>query len=139
MKRINYAGPVKKQLISSDHKTIKLTIKIARNLKKSQPRPEEADLSQIGTKFVAAPGGGTKEVPNQHTTNLIDAANAIFESIDIGPFQSTAQETDKMYAAVVKALIETSGSADRLATWAKRQSPARMRGCQAGHALESGS
>lgn len=36
------------------------------------------------------------------------AANAIFESIDIGPFQSTAQETDKMYAAVVKALIEAT-------------------------------
>ena len=108
MKRINYAGPVKEQLISSDHKTIKLTIKIARNLKKSQPRPEESDLSQIGTKIVAAEGGGTKEVPTQHTTNFIDAANAIFESIDIGPFQSTAQETDKMYAAVVKALIEAT-------------------------------
>ena len=108
MKRINYAGPVKEQLISSDHKTIKLTIKIARNLKKSQTRPEESDLSQIGTQIVAAEGGGTKEVPTQHTTNLIDAANAIFESIDIGPFQSTAQETDKMYAAVVKALIEAT-------------------------------
>ena len=43
MKRINYAGPVPRQLIQSDHKTIGMTIKIARNLKKCLKRNDKSE------------------------------------------------------------------------------------------------
>ena len=47
MKRINYAGPTSKQLTASDHKTIKLIIKIARNLKKARaPKPNSISPNQ---------------------------------------------------------------------------------------------
>ena len=108
MKRICYAGPATRQLVVSDHKTIKMTIKIARNLKKSRQPYDDYDLSQLGMKKVADQGGGTKMVPNENTIAFLEAAEKKFNSIQIGPFQSTAQETDEKYDAVVTALNEAT-------------------------------
>jgi hypothetical protein len=108
MKRICYAGPAPRQLVVSDHKTIKMTIKIARNLKKSRQPYDDYDLSQLGMKKVADQGGGTKMVPNENTIAFLEAAEKKFNSIQIGPFQSTAQETDEKYDAAVTALNEAT-------------------------------
>ena len=59
-------------------------------------------------KKVADQGGGTKMVPNENTIAFLEAAEKKFNSIQIGPFQSTAQETDEKYDAAVTALNEAT-------------------------------
>ena len=57
-----------------------MTIKIARNLKKSRQPYDDDDLSQLGMKKVADQGGGTKMVPNENTIAFLEAAEAKFHS-----------------------------------------------------------
>ena len=108
MKRINYAGPARTKLIASDHKTIKMSIKIARNLKKARAPYIQYDLSQLGLEAVPTETGGKEMKPTAKTRAFLDKADDIFQNTDIGPFQYPAQETDNMYKAAVAALNEAT-------------------------------
>ena len=74
MKRVRYAYPAAQDLMQSDHKTITMTMRIARSLKKTSSQRSIIDYSQIG--MMNTEGG---QQPNAVTAQYLETVKMAFQ------------------------------------------------------------